>query len=72
MDPSETKPSDYIKREMGDHRMKKFKVSAQIGFYSQPYEYHTVWAWDKKDALARVDSMLPKYVGHRFLNVVVV
>lgn len=52
--------------------MKKFKVSVQIGFYSQPYEYHTVWAYDKKDALARVDSMLPKYVGHRFLNVVAV
>lgn len=50
--------------------VKKFKVSVQIGFYSEPYEYHTVWAYDKRDALARVDSMLPKYVGHRFLNVV--
>ena len=52
--------------------MKQFKVSVQIGFYSQPYEYHTVWAYDKKDALTRVDSMLPKYAGHRFLNVVAI
>lgn len=50
--------------------MKKFKVSVQIGFYSKPYEYHTVFAYDKKDALSRVESMLPKHVGHRFLNVV--
>jgi len=35
--------------------MSKFKISVQIGFYSEPYEYHTVWAYDKKDALARVD-----------------
>ena len=52
--------------------MKKFKVSVQIGFYSKPYEYHTVWAYDAGDALARVDSMLPKYMSHRFLNVVAV
>ena len=52
--------------------MKKFKVSVQIGFYSEPYEYYTVLAHDKKDALARVYSMLPKYCGHRFLNVVTV
>lgn len=50
--------------------MEQFKVSVQIGFYSAPYEYHTVWAYDKKDALSRVDSMLPKWQGHRFLNVV--
>jgi hypothetical protein len=50
--------------------MKKFKVSVQIGFYSVPYEYYTVLAYDKKDALARVYSMLRKYVGHRFLNAV--
>lgn len=50
--------------------MKQFKVSVQIGFYSKPYEYRAVWAYDKKDALARADSMLPKFVGHRFLNVV--
>ena len=48
--------------------MKQFKVSVQIGFYSQPYEYYTVWAYDKKDAASRVNSILPKYVGHRFLN----
>lgn len=48
--------------------MKQFKVSVQIGFYSQPYAYYTVWAYDKKDAATRVDSILPKYVGHRFLN----
>ncbi len=52
--------------------MKQFKVSVQIGFYSEPYEYWTVWAYDKKDALVRVDSTLPKYAGHRFLNVVAV
>ena len=52
--------------------MSKFKVSVQIGFYSEPYEYRTVWAYDKRDALARVNSMLPKHVGHRFLNVVTV
>lgn len=50
--------------------MKQFKVSVQIGFYSEPYDYYTVWAYDKKDALARVHSMLPKYYGNRFLNVV--
>ena len=50
--------------------MNKFKVSVQIEFYSEPYDYYTVWAYDKKDALARVDAMLPKYTGHRFLNVV--
>ena len=50
--------------------MTKFTVSVQIGFYSDPYEYYTVLAYDKKDALSRVDSMLPKFVGHRFLNVV--
>jgi hypothetical protein len=50
--------------------MKKFKVSVQIGFYSEPYEYWTVCAYDKKDALTHVDAKLPKYVGHRFLNVV--
>ena len=48
--------------------MKQFKVSVQIGFYSQPYAYYTVWAYDQKHAATRVDSMLPKYVGHRFLN----
>ena len=52
--------------------MKQFKVSVQIGFYSEPYDYWTVWAHDKKDALAWVDSMLPKYVEHRFLNAVAV
>lgn len=52
--------------------MKKFKVSVQIGFYSQPYQYHTVLAYDKKAALALVDSRLPKYMGHRFLNAVMV
>lgn len=52
--------------------MKKFKVSVQIGFYSQPYQYHTVLAYDKKEALARVNSMLPKYMSHRFLNAVIV
>jgi hypothetical protein len=50
--------------------MKQFKVSVQIGFYSEPYAHHTVWAYNKQDALARVDAMLPKYAGHRFLNVV--
>lgn len=50
--------------------MKKFKVSVQIGFYSEPYEYYTVLAYDKHDALSRVYSMLPKHCGHRFLNVV--
>lgn len=50
--------------------MEQFKVSVQIGFYSEPYEYYTVWAYDKKDALACADSMLSKFVGHRFLNVV--
>lgn len=50
--------------------MTKFTVSVQIGFYSEPYEYHTIWAYDKKDALACADSMLSKFVGHRFLNVV--
>ena len=50
--------------------MKQFKVSVQIGFYSEPYEYYTVWARDKKDALGRANSLLPKYVGHRFFNVV--
>jgi len=50
--------------------MKKFETSVQIGFYSQPYDYYTVWAYDKKDALARMSSILPKYVRHRFLNVV--
>lgn len=49
--------------------MKQFKVSIQIGFYSEPYEYYTIWAYDKKDALCRVDSILPKHVGHRFLSV---
>ena len=49
--------------------MKQFKVSVQIGFYSQPYAYYMIWAYDKKDAATRVDSILPKYVGHRFLNV---
>jgi len=49
--------------------MKEFKVSVQIGFYSEPYEYYTVWAYDEKDALTRVDSILSKHVGHRFLNV---
>ena len=53
-------------------KMKKFKVSVQIGFYSEPYEYYTVLAYDKKDALSRVDAILPKHVGHRFLNVVTV
>lgn len=52
--------------------MTKFKVSVQIGFYSEPYEYYTVWAHDKKDALVCVDSLLPKYVGQRFLNAVAV
>ena len=52
--------------------MTKFKVSIQIGFYSEPYEYYTVLAYDKKDALSRVNSMLPKHTGHRFLNVVAV
>jgi hypothetical protein len=52
--------------------MKKFKVSVQIGFYSEPYDYYTVWAHDQKDALTLVDSILPKHVGHRFLNVVTV
>ena len=50
--------------------MNKFRVSVQTGFYSEPYEYYTIWAYDKKDALARVYSMLPNYTGHRFLNVV--
>lgn len=50
--------------------MHRFKVSVQIGFYSEPYSYYTVWAYDKKDALARVDATLPKYAGHRFLNAV--
>ena len=49
--------------------LKKFRVSVQIGFYSEPYEYHMIYAYDKKDALARVYSMLPEYMGHRFLNV---
>ena len=48
--------------------MKQFKVSVQIGFYSQPYAHYTVWAYDKKDAASRAYAMLPKYVGHRFLN----
>lgn len=48
--------------------MSKFKVSVQIGFYSEPYAHYTVWAYNKQDALACVDAMLPKYVGHRFLN----
>lgn len=48
--------------------MKQFKVSIQIGFYSQPYACYTVWAYDKKDAASRVDSALPKHMGHRFLN----
>lgn len=50
--------------------MKKFTVSVQIGFYSEPYDYYTVLAYNKKDALARAYSMLPKHSGHRFLNVV--
>ena len=52
--------------------MNKFKVSAQIGFYSEPYAYYSVRAYNKQDALARVNSMLPKYVGNRFLNAVMV
>lgn len=52
--------------------MKQFKVSVQIGFYSEPYEYYTVWAYDKKDALARVSALLPNHVGQRFLNAVAV
>jgi len=50
--------------------MKQFTVSVQIGFYSEPYAYYKVFAYNEKDALAHVDSTLPKYVGHRFLNVV--
>ena len=53
-----------------DYKMKKFKVSLQIGFYSEPYEYWTVLAHDKKNAISLVNLMLPKYIGHRFLNVV--
>jgi len=50
--------------------MKQFTVSVQIGFYSEPYEHWSVWAYDEKDALARAYAMLPKHSGHRFLNVV--
>ena len=50
--------------------MRQFKVSVQIGFYSEPYEYYTVRAYNKNDALARIDSILPKWSSHRFLNVV--
>lgn len=50
--------------------MKRFKVSVQIGFYSEPYAHYAVLAYNKQDALARVNAMLPKYTGHRFLNAV--
>ena len=50
--------------------MKKFRVGVQIGFFSEPYEYYEVWAHSEQDALARVDGMLPPYVGNRFLSIV--
>lgn len=50
--------------------MKKFIVSVQIGFYSEPYAFYDVFAYDERSALAKVYSMIPKHVGHRFLNVV--
>lgn len=50
--------------------MNRFVVSVQIEFYSEPYEWWTVWARDKYEALSKVDSMLPKHAGNRFLNAV--
>lgn len=49
--------------------MKKFVISVQIGFYSTPYERYAVVARDKNEALSKVNSMFPKGIGHRFLNV---
>lgn len=52
--------------------MKKFQVSVRIGLNSVPYESYMVLAYDKRAAVERVHSILPKWKGHRFLNAVAV